>query len=87
VKRDEDWGWVERLPVSAREIIAELPKLRPEELQRVKAGLAELERQQAPPERSVWDALLEFASTAKGLPPALAENHDHYLHATPKRQP
>jgi hypothetical protein len=73
--------------MSAQEIIAELPKLKPEELQRVKAGLAELERQQTPPERSVWDALLEFAGTAEGLPPDLAENHDHYLHGTPKRKP
>ena len=73
--------------MSAQEIIAELPKLKPEELQRVKAGLAELERQQTPPERSVWDALLEFASTAEGLPPDLAENHDHYLHGAPKRKP
>jgi len=73
--------------MSAQEIIAELPKLKPEELQRVKAGLAELERQNAPPERSVWDALLEFAGTAEGLPPDLAENHDHYLHGAPKRTP
>jgi hypothetical protein len=72
--------------MSAQEIIVELPKLKPEELQRVKAGLAELERQQTPPERSVWDALLEFAGTAEGLPPDLAENHDHYLHGTPKRK-
>jgi hypothetical protein len=72
--------------MSAQEIIAELPKLKPEELQRVKAGLAELERQQTPPERSVWDALLEFAGTAEGLPPDLAENHDHYLHGAPKRK-
>ena len=73
--------------MSAQEIIAELPKLKPEELQRVKAGLAALERQQTPPDRSVWDALLEFAGTAEGLPPDLAENHDHYLHGTPKRKP
>ena len=45
--------------------------------------MAELERQQTPPDRSVWDALLEFAGTAEGLPPDLAENHDHYLHGTP----
>ena len=73
--------------MSAQEIIAELPKLKPEELQRVKAGLTELERQQTPPERSVWDALLEFAGTAEGLPPDLAENHDHYLNGSPKRKP
>ena len=73
--------------MSAQEIIAELPKLRPEELQRVKAGLAELESQQRRSERSVWDALLEFAGTAEGLPPDLAENQDHYLHGAPKRKP
>jgi hypothetical protein len=73
--------------MSAQDIIAELPKLKPEELQRVKAGLAELERQQKAPERSVWDALLEFAGSAKGLPPDLAENHDHYLHGALKRKP
>ena len=73
--------------MSAQEIIAELPKLRPEELQRVKAGLAELESQQKPPGRSVWDTLLEFAGTARGLPSDLAENHDHYLHGAPKRKP
>jgi hypothetical protein len=73
--------------MSAQEIIAELPKLKPEELQRVKAGVAELERQQTPPERSIWDALLEFAGTAEGLPPDLAENHDHYLHGAPKPKP
>lgn len=73
--------------MSAQEIIAELPKLKPEELQRVKAGLAELEKQQTRPERSVWDALLEFAGTAEGLPADLAENHDHYLHGPPKRKP
>ena len=73
--------------MSAQEIIAELPRLKPEELQRVRAGLAELERQQTPPERSVWDALLEFAGTAGGLPRDLAENHDHYLHGAPKRKP
>jgi hypothetical protein len=73
--------------MSAQEIIAELPKLTAAELQRVKAGLAELERQQTLPERSIWDALLEFAGKAEGLPPDLAENHDHYLHGTPKRKP
>jgi hypothetical protein len=29
--------------------------------------------------------LLEFAGTAQGLPPDMAEQHDHYLHGTPKR--
>ena len=30
--------------------------------------------------------LLELAGTAEGLPPDLAENHDHYLHGLPKKQ-
>jgi hypothetical protein len=29
--------------------------------------------------------LLEFAGSGKELPPDLAEQHDHYLHGTPKR--
>ncbi len=29
--------------------------------------------------------LLEFAGKAQGLPADLAEQHDHYLHGTPKR--
>lgn len=27
----------------------------------------------------------EFAGTAEGLPPDMAEQHDHYLHGTAKR--
>jgi hypothetical protein len=29
--------------------------------------------------------LLEFAGKAQGLPPDMAEQHDYYLHGTPKR--
>ena len=29
--------------------------------------------------------LLEFAGKAQGLPSDMAEQHDHYLHGTPKR--
>jgi hypothetical protein len=29
--------------------------------------------------------LLKFAGLAKGLPSDFAEQHDHYLHGTPKR--
>ena len=36
--------------------------------------------------KSVWDALLEIAGTVEGLPPDMAENHDHYIHGTPKRK-
>jgi hypothetical protein len=33
----------------------------------------------------IWDKLLRLAGKAKGLPPDLAENHDHYIHGTPKK--
>jgi hypothetical protein len=29
--------------------------------------------------------LLKFARTIPGLPPDMAENHDHYIHGQPKR--
>jgi hypothetical protein len=29
--------------------------------------------------------LLELAGTVKGLPPDMAEQHDHYIHGTPRR--
>lgn len=29
--------------------------------------------------------LLRFAGTIPGLPPDLAENHDHYIHGQPKK--
>jgi len=32
-----------------------------------------------------WKTLLKFAGFAKGLPSDFAENHDHYIHGTPKR--
>ena len=35
--------------------------------------------------RTVWGALLEWSGCVKGLPPDLAEQHDHYLYGTPKR--
>jgi hypothetical protein len=35
---------------------------------------------------TVWDALLDVAGTVEGLPPDMAENHDHYIHGTPKRK-
>ena len=35
--------------------------------------------------RSLRDMLLKHAGTATGLPSDLAEQHDHYIHGTPKR--
>ncbi len=37
--------------------------------------------------KSLSERLLSVAGTAVGLPPDMAENHDHYLHGTPKRTP
>ena len=34
---------------------------------------------------TIWDKLLELAGTVEGLPPDMAENHDHYLYGTPKK--
>lgn len=34
----------------------------------------------------IWDKLLKLAGTVEGLPPDMAENHDHYLHGTPKKR-
>jgi len=73
--------------MSAQEIIAELSKLRPDELQRVKEKLHELETISQREPRTRWGhALLEIAGTADDLPADLSVNHDHYLYGTPKRQ-
>jgi hypothetical protein len=73
--------------MSAQEIIAELSKLKPDELQRVKEKLHELETSTHPEPRTGWGhALLEIAGTADDLPVDLSINHDHYLYGTPKRQ-
>jgi hypothetical protein len=34
---------------------------------------------------TIWEELLELAGKAEGLPPDMAENHDHYLYGTPKK--
>ena len=89
--------------MSAQEIIAELSKLKPEELRLVKAQLEALaatppvkgkransEQVAEPPRRgkeSLGDFVLRVAGTAEGLPADLAENHDHYLYGTAKRVP
>ena len=55
--------------MSAQEIIAELPKLQPEEFRLVKAKVDELARAQR---RTIDDALPEVAGTAERLPKAPA---------------
>ena len=42
------------------------------------------EAAQAPAE-TLYDRLKPFIGKAKGLPPDLARNHDHYLHGRPKK--
>jgi hypothetical protein len=34
---------------------------------------------------TIGQRLKQFAGTACGLPPDMAENHDHYLHGRPKK--
>jgi hypothetical protein len=72
--------------MSECEIIAELPKLNPEELRQVKAKLEELDALKHKSQKTVWEVLREFAGRAKGLPPDFASNHDHYLYSLPKRK-
>ncbi len=60
--------------MSAQEIIAELPKLKPDEFRLVKAKVDDLAKSQR---RTIGAALLEVAGTVEGLPPDMARNHDH----------
>ena len=71
--------------MSAQEIMTELPKLTPDELWQVKARVEELVQTQPP--SAVWGVLGKWAGKADGLPSDLAENHDHYLHGAPKKNP
>ncbi len=34
---------------------------------------------------TLYDQLAPFIGAAKGLPPDLASNHDHYLHGQPRK--
>lgn len=71
--------------MSAQEIMAELPKLTPEELRQVQHKIEELIPRENVDAESVWDVFERFAGTAKGLPADMAANHDHYLYGTPKK--
>lgn len=35
--------------------------------------------------RTLGEKMLDYAGTITGLPADLAQNHDHYLHGTPKK--
>ncbi len=72
--------------MSAQEIIAELPKLKPEELHKVEAKVHELLQLPKGKAAKSWgEALLEVAGSVEGLPPDYSENLDHYLHGLPKK--
>ena len=70
--------------MSALEIIAELPRLKPDEFRLVQAKVDALAKTKR---RTIGEALLEVAGTAEGLPRDMARNHDHYLHGTPREEP
>ena len=72
-----------RISVSAQEIIAELPKLAPDEFRLVKARIDDLANAKR---RTIGAVLLEFAGAAKDLPSGMARNHDHYLHGSAVRE-
>ena len=71
--------------MSAQEIIAELAKLKPEELRLVKEKLDRLNAESVIPQTGWGGALLEIARKADDLPADLSLQHDHYLYGTSKR--
>ena len=76
--------------MSANEIIAELPKLQRQDLERVDARLHQLldatKRGPAAAHKPIGQVLLEFAGKAQGLPADYSTNLDHYLYGVPKRR-
>ena len=64
--------------MSAQEIIAELPKLKPDEFRLVRAKVEDLAKANR---KTIGEALLAVAGTAEGLPSDMACNHDHDLRA------
>lgn len=72
--------------MSAQEIMAELPKLSRQDLERLNARVGELLNAKTQTSNRPWTkALLTIAGTAADLPSDFAHNHDHYLHGTPKQ--
>jgi hypothetical protein len=69
--------------VSVQEIIAELPKLKPDEFLLVRQKVEDLAKTKG---RTIGEALLELAGTAEGLPRDMARQHDHYLHGAPREE-
>jgi hypothetical protein len=71
--------------MSVQEIIAELPRLEPEEFRLVREKVRQLESAARQPKTGWGKALMEVAGTADDLPSDLSVNHDHYLYGTPKQ--
>ncbi len=71
--------------MSVQEIIAELPKLDPEEFRLVREKVLEIAAATPQPKTAWGKALLEVAATADDLPPDFSVNHDHYLYGTSRR--
>jgi hypothetical protein len=71
--------------MSAQEIIAELAKLKPEELRLAKEQLNRLSAEAPIPQTGWGRALSEMAGKADYLPADLSLRHDQYLYGTPKR--
>ena len=46
-----------------------------------------LEKVQPPPGSTLGQRLMKLAGIANGLPEDMAEEHDHYIHGTPRRTP
>ena len=69
--------------MSVQEIIAELPKLKPDEFRLVRQKVEDLAKTKR---QTIGEALLDVAGTAEGLPADMARNHDHYLHGTPREE-
>ncbi len=69
--------------MSVQEIIAELPKLKPDEFLLVRQKVEDLAKTK---DRTIGEALLELAGTAEGLPRDMARQHDHYLHGAPREE-
>ena len=67
-------------------VVLEDPKALPEGsvvmVEPVVESPSDTERQQL---ADLRQTLLRWAGTAKGLPPDLARNHDHYLHGRPRK--
>ena len=72
--------------MSVQEIIAELPKLAPEELRLVVDKVHELEAITSQPKTDWGRALKGIEGTADDLPADLSVNHDHYLYGAQKRE-